>query len=374
MSDIITYFKSNSEFVFVPNDFRHSIPMVLCILPNLSLNGAQTVFKEVLELLIEHGSYQYCIISPEDGSFRSTYIDMGCLVCVRPYITVSDEFRKTLQTSFKAVFMNTALVYGYSLYFINTDTPVFWWIHESVEHLKACCYTMPDPRLLSSNFHIYGVTSRVKRAYQELYDFKLGIMPMSIRDVHNDYIPHYKQDKITFFIPAAYTPIKGQDILLSAISELPEYYTDRARFLFCGYYTTDNEQFYNRIIELSKNYNCITHLGQLNRSETYQYYADCDCVIAPSRADSTPTTIVEAMMFHKLTLVSDKTGISEFITDCVSGFVFHSSDELIKRLLLIISDIDALKHVAENGNKIWLEYFSPDKVLNILSESGVFEL
>ncbi len=374
MNDIVSSLKSNSESLFVPEVFDHSGNLILCIIPNLSLNGAQTVFKEVLELLMTHSSAKYCIISPEDGIFRDIYIKMGCLVSIRPYASVNDDFRKTLQTSFKAVFLNTALVYAYSMYFINTNMPVFWWIHESEEHLRACCSTMPDPRLLSSNFRIYGVTSRVKSAYQQLYNFDVNIMPMSIRDVHNDYHSNANREKVTFFIPAAYTPIKGQDILLAAISMLPDELQNRSQFLFCGYYTPDNEQFYNKIIKISERLNCVTHLGQLSREKTYQYYADCDCVIAPSRTDPTPTTIVEAMMFHKLTLVSDKTGISDFITDCVNGFVFHNSDELIKRLMLIISDINSLKKVAENGNSIWKDFFSPESVLNILTDSKVFGL
>ncbi len=372
MDNIISVLHDNSKAVYIPEGFTPDKPLVLCVLPNLSLNGAQTVFLEILNILNEHCDYRYCIISPEDGSYREVFTALNCIVCIRPFVVVSDDFRKFLQDSFVSVFLNTALVHGYSMYFVNTDIPVFWWIHESSEHLQACCQSMPNPNLLSSNFHIYGVTSRVDRAYRDLYDYPLPVMHMSIQDMHDNYSSKRKDDKTTFLIPAAYTPIKGQDILLQAISMLPQEYQEKASFLFCGYRTSDNDEYYDNIMRLSSAYPCITHLGQLTKEQVYQKYADCDCVVAPSRTDPTPTTIVEAMMFHKLTLVSDNTGISEYITDCVNGFVFHDIDDLVKRLLLIISDTKALNPVAERGSNIWKDHFSPEGISKILLGSGVF--
>ncbi len=372
MSDILSVLNCNCEHVYIPDNDIISKPLVLCVLPNLSLNGAQTVFLEILSILSEHCDYRYCIISPEDGSYRDVFIELGCIVCIRPFIVASDAFRKFLQTSFVSVFLNTALVHGYSMYFVNTDVPVFWWVHESSEHLQACCQSMPNPNLLSSNIHIYGVTSRVDKAFRDIYDYPIPVMHMSIQDMHDHYPPKRKDDRTTFLIPAAYTPIKGQDILLQAISMLPQEYQEKSSFLFCGYRTSDNDEYYDSIIRLSAAYPCITHLGQLTKEQIYQEYADCDCVVAPSRTDSTPTTIVEAMMFHKLTLVSDNTGISEFITDCVNGFVFHNIDDLVKRLLLIISDTKALNSIAERGSNIWKDNFSPEGVSRILLNSGVF--
>ena len=42
-------------------------------------------------------------------------------------------------------------------------------------------------------------------------------------------------------------------------------------------------------------------------------------------------------------------------------------EELIKRLLLIISDFYTLSNISQNGHKIYIDYFSPDAVSKILS-------
>lgn len=344
---------------------------ILCIVPNLSMNGAQSVLIELLELLSVFQKYDLCIISPEDGEFRNTYVEKGTVVCIRPYISTSEEMRSLMRTAFDAVILNTALVHGYSLFFVNTGIPVLWWIHESQEHLRACCADMPNPRFLSSNIHIYGVTETVTDTYETLYHYSMPILHMSIADCRDQYIsPYHKNEKVQFVMPGAYTPIKGQDLLLQAIISLPPQYREKASFVFCGFRTEGSDDYYNRIMELSKDIPCIIHAGKLNKDEMYKMYAESDCVIAPSRVDPTPTTIVEGMMFGKITLASVNCGITKYMTDCVNGFVFADKDELVKRLMFIISDIDSLRSIGEKGRLIWKEHFSPESVLEVIKHSG----
>lgn len=365
--------KNNCSMTFFPPKFTagDSRKHILCVVPNLSMNGAQTVLLELLELLKLFQNYELCIISPEDGEYRDIYVDKGALVCIRPYISVSEEMRSLLQTGFDAVILNTALVHGYSMFFVNTPVPVLWWIHESKEHLQACCIDMPNPNLFSSNFLIYGVTETVTDTYETLYGYTLPILHMSISDCRDRYPSSSRNDgKVQFVMPGAYTPIKGQDLLLQAIISLPPQYREKAVFVFCGFKTEGSDDYYNRIMELSKGIDCVVHAGKLNKDEMYRMYADSDCVIAPSRVDPTPTTIVEGMMFEKITLASVNCGITKYMTDCVNGFVFADNDELVKRLMLIISDIDSLRSIREKGRLIWKDYFSPESVLDVLEQSS----
>ena len=94
------------------------------------------------------------------------------------------------------------------------------------------------------------------------------------------------------------------------------------------------------------------------------------CVLATSRVDATPTSIVEAMMFGRIVLVSDAAGISRYLTDCVNAFVFPSEneEELMKRLMLIIHDPDQLKQMGEKARTVYEEFFSPAVVNELVEE------
>ncbi len=372
MKDLLVLLETYCDSVYKPDHIDESKPAVLCAMPGLSLGGSQTVFVELLELIKQYRDYNFFIFSPDDGDYRETFRRMGCFVCVHPNILTNQEFRDKIKVSFSRVIMNSFLTHPYLMLFVNTDIPVFWWIHEPMEHIVSFCQSMPDPRLLSNNIHIYGVSDHVVRAFRQMYDYNVGVMHIAIHDVHDSYVRENTDGSVRFLMPAAYTDTKGQDILLMAIASLPDEIRSKCLFQFCGYKVPGAEKYYDKIMELSGRFDCIVHLGKLSKQELYQLYANCDCVIAPSRVDTGPATIVEGMMFHKIALVSDKTGISEYITDCVNGFVFHSEEELIKRLLLIISDIGSLRSVAEKGNEIWKKHYSPESIYDILFSSGIF--
>ena len=361
-------FEAGCDRIYYPDQKYRDInkKRVLCVIPNLDLNGAQVVFDEILELIREIKDGNYYILSPTDGEYREYYLEKGITICIKQYSRAGEEFRRALRNVFSMVFLNTALVHHYLMYYINTDVPVYWWIHESEESLRRQCEDMPNPYLLSSNIHLFGVTDRVKFAFKNIYGYTTDILHMVVRDRKGDFIRHKEPGHVTFVIPAAYIPIKGQDILLQAIVSLPDSYRNKARFVFCGYKVDGQEEYYNKILELSAGIECVEHIGRLDKERMYQLYADCDCVIASSRLDSTPTTIVEAMMFEKLTIVSDRCGISEYMSDCINGFVFGAVLGLMKRLMLVIEDCASLGKIASAGRMIWERQFSTEAIMDKL--------
>ncbi len=370
-SEFLDKIKSECDGIYVSD--RGEGQNLLCVVPNLELNGAQVVLDELLDTIrSEIRDYNIFILSPEDGPYRDYYLKKGYSVCVKKYVRAGATFRKALQQYFSAVILNTVLVHYYALYFINTDVPVFWWIHESEDSIRTQCPDMPNPYLLSENIKIYGVTSKVKEAFSNIYRYEIPTLHMAIVDRKDEYPRINRSDKTVFVLPAGYTYIKGQDIMLEAILSLPEEFRNKAEFLFCGYKVEGQEEYYNEILRISEKIDCVKHLGKLDKDQMYKLYADADCVVAPSRIDSTPTTIVEAMMFGKLTIASDKCGITRLMTDCVNGFVFSTVDDLVKRLLLVISDRDSLCKIAEAGREIWSREFSTEYVTDILKNCGCF--
>ena len=126
------------------------------------------------------------------------------------------------------------------------------------------------------------------------------------------------------------------------------------------------------ILEAAKTLDNVIMMEDLPQESVYALMNKCHCIVAPSRIDTIPLTIVEGMMFKKLCLVSSKTGISAYINDCVNGFVFNDQDDLIKRLLLIISDHTSLTNIANKGWNIYCRNFSPDAVDSILTNKSLF--
>ena len=340
----------------------------LLIIPDLELNGAQTVMFGMTTLLREL-SYSITIISSEDGLYREKYNSIGATVSIRPVVSCSEEF-KSYMRSFDLVYINSSSCLPYLYFFINTETPVLYWLHETEQQLLNTGYTMPPPQLLSLNIHIAGVTKAVQRGIKNLYSYDIPLLPMPVfcdNSNEPDFTPA-SADKVEFFIPAGYTYIKGQDILLNVISKLPAELAGKSHFTFCGYRLPGQEQYYNTIKDIADRLENVTFLDKLDQKEVYELYQRSDCVVAPSRIDATPTTIVEALMFGRITLVSSNAGISEYLQDCVNSFIFTNEDELFKRLLLIISDVSKLESIRSAGHQIYKDFFSKEAVKTRLTE------
>ena len=369
MPSIYDTLKNNSHMVFLPQScsLKSSLSKrVLIFVPDLSLNGAQTVLFSLTQILIILG-YEPTLISSEDGEYRDKYLELGCTIAIRPNVSCSYDFKIFLNRCFDLVIINTSSCLPYIYFFINKEIRVIWWLHETKEQLVATGSYLPAPQLLSENITYAAAHRSVQRGMLELHKAKIPVLPIPVPDEDNKSSLLGDDNITSFFIPAAYTYIKGQDILLKAIASLPEEYKYRSHFVFCGYSLPSQEDYRQALVDIGNKLSNVTMLNSLSQGEVFEYYRKSDCVVAPSRIDSGPASIIEAMMFGKLTLVSSQAGVSEYITDCINGFVFHDEKELFQRLLLIISDKLALKEVANKGQIVYKNNFHPDTVSEILN-------
>ncbi|MBR5598275.1 MAG: glycosyltransferase family 4 protein [Lachnospiraceae bacterium] len=342
---------------------------MLVIVPDLRLSGAMTVMKELLELALWE-KYEIYMISSEDGEYREKMLQMGVNIIIRPYVYCSEEYREVLRESFDLIFVNSAGCYYYVYYFLNTKTKVLWWFHETKTQLEIMQKDFLNLSLLSSNIQIAGVTPAVQEGVQELYGKNIKLLSMPIQDKRKKEFIVKENEQVIFFIPAALTSIKGQDLLIKAITMLPEEFQKKSKFYFCGYSLPGQKEYGETICKAIEMLPNAEFLGSIDKSQVYEWYEICDCVLAPSRVDATPTTIVEAMMFQKLCIVSDATGISKFMQDCVNGFVFPSENvqELLKRILLVIAEKNNLSAIAQAGRYVYEDHFSTQVITEQLKD------
>ena len=89
----------------------------LFIVPDLELNGAQTVLSEILELFAR--KYRINIISPQTGEYRDYYSGKGYNIEFREYVVGDSTFRRHIQNDYDLVFLNSSSVAPYIFYFLK---------------------------------------------------------------------------------------------------------------------------------------------------------------------------------------------------------------------------------------------------------------
>ncbi len=349
---------------------------LLCITPDFNNSGAPLALIGLLKILMSKNIYCIKVITYGDGPLMSSYEALlgRDNIEVLNGLNPTPEFRHKLQNNYDIIFLNTAAVYPFSFYFQNTEIPVYWWIHEAPEMINDSFPAFPNPHLLSPNFSLFVPSKGAAEWFNKQYAFNISVLPVSVCDSYPsvDDIPvQIPEDKIIFFIPGAYSYIKGQDILLSAIASLPDDFRNNSLFVFCGYTLDKQTEYKNHIIEKAAETDNVLMLEDLPQKYVYALMQRSHCIVAPSRIDCLPTTIVEGLMFKKICLVSDHTGISYYINDCVNGFIFSDQDELVKRLLLIISDHKQISSISNKGYELYLSVFSPSAVSAVLDDIGL---
>lgn len=103
-------------------------------------------------------------------------------------------------------------------------------------------------------------------------------------------------------------------------------------------------------------------LGELDREEIDNLFSDIDVLVCTSLEETLSLTVVEAMMYGKICITTDTTGVAEYVRDGVNGFVIpcNNVNALREKMEWIIDNINKLESIKINARKTYEKYFNMD--------------
>lgn len=351
-------------------EYDRSKKNILMISHTLERGGAPLV---LLELMRQYqNQYNVFLLTMEDGSLREEMLENNIPIFFAMPSELKEYVGGDIALEFEMVWINTIICHQYLLFFQNKKVPTFWWFHEP-EKLFALYYErMPELKLYSNNIRILAVSRLVQRCIRKYYRIEAELFHMPIKDCYNPLAKMAKvNDRVAFFMPAKFQRLKGHDIIAKAILNMSGEMREKACFIFAGAKDKNEPDYYELIKQLSLAFpDTVKLLGELSKEEVYEIYQEVDCVLAPSRIDATPTTIIEAMMFKKICICTDTTGISLYLENGINGIVVPSEDEneLLKALMYVIENKSLLREMCQMGRIIYEKNFETSVVWNRLKE------
>lgn len=219
---------------------------------------------------------------------------------------------------------------------------------------------------------IYAVSEYAKNAFINNFtiDQNIELLPYGIEDNIRGKKAH---QKIVFAIIGALYPIKGQDIFIKAIKELPKFERNKCVFLIVGKYSK-NSGYFNDLLALSNGLDNIVFTGEKSSEEMSELYSEIDVVTCSSREDMLPTVIAEGMMNRLIVISSNTTGFTHYIKTGINGFVFDINNylNLTNTMKYIIDNFDNLNDIRDNAYDTYSENFSKkcfrNNLIDILEE------
>lgn len=341
-------------------DFKLKSKTMLLVSHTLERGGAPLVLLELVPFFRQF--FNVIFISINDGDLRDEFLKKGVDIYIGDSVGYA-ECKSEMWDSFDLVFLNTILSHAFLPLFINRNVCVLWWLHEPEILFRSTYGRIIHFALLSKNIKILSVTDETATCIKAYYGVESPVLHMGLEDRYTGEKLR-ENSKIRFFIPAKFQKIKGQDIMAQAILDLSPEYQSRAEFIFAGARDNGQPEYYDLISKLSMALESVFMLGEISKDEVYEWYEKVDCVLAPSRADATPTTIVEGMMFNKLCACSTAAGISRYMTNGVNGYVFSSENvnELRELLMYIIDNYEAMSEIRTKGRELYLKHFERNAI------------
>lgn len=306
---------------------RPGIKRILAISHEFSLTGAPVVFQQAIEVLRRHG-YAVYVISPSDGPMYDTLHENGISVSYHRFLSQREEaFWAQIAASYDAVMVNTIVGHWAVERLQSYGIPIFWWLHEAQALFPAMAPAMPDR--ISPNVHVYCVSDyalevckRLKPAY---HPARLIYGLQDLRDTPCQDSPIQKGCRTLFTLVGYLHDLKGQDILLNAISLLPPTLADQCLFLFIG---KNSQESTFQLVDAAcrQEPDKIQYLAQIPRQKVLSIIQNSDCLICASRDDSMPTVLAEGWMFSTPCICSEHTGTAALIQDSKNGLVYQDDD------------------------------------------------
>ena len=350
---------------------------ILMISHNLNLEGATLGLYKITKYLRSKG-FSVTVISPYTGKLLRKYNEIGISVNVIPHLghlcKIKNHDLLSFLHSFDIIFANTMPMYfiGNSLKepLFGITSKVIWIVRETPKVEELCNELKIEKSTLSKSFTNPDKVVFLSNATRNYYNKFEGNNFITINDCVD--LEEFKNgiSNPTFSLLPNYFNVicvgtiydkKGQDVLVDAARELKQKHGFKNfRFFIIG--KVGNQEFYHELTKKIKKYGLkeIIFLGELSRDQVYSYYKNCDAVVLPSRSESFPTSVTEAMALGKPVIASKIFGTVEQIKDGHDGILIESDnvEELTKALISLYQNKSLREKLSKNSHTTFLEKFS----------------
>ena len=320
-------------------------------------SGAPIALLEAARILCKQG-WKVTAYAEHDGTLHSDLKNIGVVIVLVDCLSFLYMDDIPFIEMHSLLLVNTA-VFAPLLRRHSKELPVVWWLHESEKNPYGNLLKKVLSDIKPSGCHVYTVGQRARQILAEFLPAWMtafnGNLYYGRADFYND--RHRKKNqRLVFSCIGYYCDNKAQEILVKAIENLPKYNKKRAEFLFIGRQDKKVAKF---VMQKAKIYQEIKACGEYSQKQIREAYSRIDVLVCPSRSDTMPIVVTEAMMCHIPCIVSDSVGQSEFIEQGRNGWVFPTDD--VKKLSELIADIieipEQLLAMGDEARKVYDRYF-----------------
>jgi len=316
----------------------------------------------LLPWLNDHG-WAVEMASPDAGPI-SDLLSAAGIATVIDGALLTDPNRTRLReicAQFDVVVANTIVSWAAVRAAAEQKIPVIWYLHETLVALRLM-RQIPEiqPTLRMADL-IITPTHRTAAIYQDLADTPVAVVPYGIP------VPppgaHERSNSVRQFVTlGSFESRKGQDVLLEAIGLFNRSGgADQGFFKMAGRVLDD--VFFEKLQALAAGVRNVELISALSHSEATALLDQADVMVSPSRDETMPLAILEAMGLGKAVISTDVGGIREWVREGMNGLMVPAEDAnaLAIALTRCANDPKLLSRLSASGRRTFDHHFTLER-------------
>lgn len=363
---IWTWIYYNNEIIedkFKLLGFSNYSRRILVISHELNYSGGPMAAVHAVQSLQTKG-YQVVLVAPSGNpQFIKEMTNVGVNIVLCPAIYHVSHIEMHWINQFDIVLVNVFLMISCACE-ISKFKPVLWWLHEvsTVYEDVRESFSQYDNLAEMKYINIAAVSEIAKSNFEVYYPQRVNhVLPYGIPDENTASEIIISSDKLIFAIVGNICERKAQKVFVQAVMNLSLDERAQAEFWIIG--AEDPAAYCKELKELVEYLPQVKLLGQLDREKMIDAYQKIDVVVCASMEECLPTVVVEGMMFGKICITTDATGMDDYITHGENGFICEVGNiiSLYETMKWIIAHENELQYIRDNARKTYEKYFTMEK-------------
>lgn len=336
-------------------------PRVLFFSHETTLSGAPMQLLHLLPWL-RHRGWAIAMAAPEPGPISELLAAEGITTVVdEAMLTEPSQTRlQQICAKFDVVVANTIVSWAAVRAAFRLKIPVIWYLHETLVAVRLI-RQIPEiqPTLRMADL-LVTPTQRTAKIYQDLTDTPVAVVPYGI-PVPPQVALKKKGSVPTFVTLGSFEPRKGQDVLLEAIGLFNQSGPNEGSFKMAG--RVLDFGFFKRLQARAAGLQNVELISALDHSEATTLLNEADAIVSPSRDETMPIAILEAMGLGKAVISTDVGGVREWICDGMNGLIVppENSNELAIALTRCAIDPKLLAQLGATARRTFDYHFTLER-------------
>jgi len=335
-------------------------PRVLFISHETTLSGAPIQLVHLAGWL-QNAGWNILVAAPDRGPISEMLAAAGVPSVMEPTLLtdLTHSWLRERCREFDVVVANTIASWPAIRAAHLEGTPSLWYLHETLVAIRLIRAIPEMASALTMADLLVTPTRQTARIYEGLTEAPTEVIPYGIP--RPPVLSSSASARMRFLTLGSFEPRKGQDILAEAISQMDGATRERCTFKMAGRVLDD--AFYNELKMEVADFEQVELIDALDHASALKLLNETDVVVLPSRDETMPIVILEAMGLGKTVISTDVGGVREWLQDGMNGLLIEKENPvtLSKALAICANKRELVEQLQAAGSRTFDRHFTLDR-------------